>query len=324
LAKLINPKNLYVNLECDEVSGELLGQCKTLFGLIHNGKVGLKLPGWNGAPVLNRLASHLNTLECYFEVLKDANVVSTFNLDYYMTYSTLNKEKFEALLHYNIRKIFVYRIQIDDGHAITELDSGKLQVNSLLQTLEIDWFSGSYESLLEIFDLLKHYCPHLRSLQISFDFLDAVLCPQNKVVEMEEILKKLPEIHEKLKGIGVSMPLSELVIHATSSFRTPKNSTDDSNWPKKLKDHEGFKNVVDSKYDFMNVEFKSEYGFFTLMHRIKITREVGRDDDVYNDAYDDSNDYYDNDYLSADNYDPDDDFYYNSYSGRRGYFSRDY
>jgi len=253
------------------------------------------------------------------DVLEDANVVSTLNLDCLMIGSLIDKEEFKFLLQYNIRKITVNRIRIDDGHAIKKLDSERLQVNSTLQKLEIDQFAGSYESLLGFFDSLKHYCPRLRSLQVSFDFSDAFLCPQYGLIGMEEILKKLPAIHEKLKTLqerGMSMSLSNLVIHANSGFRIPNNSTFDSDWPDKLKDHEGFKNIVDHKYGSMRVEFNSEYGFFTLTHQVEISREAesdSYDSDDYYGGY--SGGYHGNNhgYLSADSYDVD----YDSDYGRR-------
>jgi len=300
LAKLINPKHLYVKLEYSEKSNELLGQCETFFGLVRNGKIGLslsewerayiskcpgfKLPGLNNALVLNRLAPYLNILRCDFDTLKGADVVSTLDLDYLTICSTPDKEEFKALLHYKIQKAAMSGIQFDNIRAIT--DSEEVQVNSMLQKLEIDEFIGSYGSLRGFLDLLKRHCQKLLSLHVSFNFRDAVLCSEGSLVKMNEILKNLPKIHEKLKALqDHGMSISNVVIRANSKFCIPKGSTLDRDWPKKLKDHEGFKNIVDSKGIFrgMNVAFKSEYGFFTLVHNVEIDREVERE--YYRDEY---------------------------------------
>jgi len=304
LTKLLDPKHLYMKWSHLGVSNELLEQFEHLLKLIHDGKIGLDLFGSDTVSTLNRLASHLNTLECYFDALKDAEVVSTLNLDHYMTYSTLSKEEFQALLRYKIRRIFVIRIQIDDGHAINELDSEKLQVNSTLQKLEIDDFVGSYESLLGFFDLLKRCSPNLRSLRVSFQFHDAVLCSEGELFEMDEILKNLPAIHQKLKELqdrGVSGSLSKLVIHANSAFRVPMDSTIDRTWPDKLKNCEGFKDIVDLNFDPSYVAFKFEYGSFTLVHHVSIDIEEDIDYEHYRNEY--LAEYCDDDYLSDENYD---------------------
>jgi len=208
-------------------------------------------------------------------VLERSKAISSLNLLYYNTFSAIDKENFKNLLHYKIRSIFVHTIRIDEEFAITKIDLEEEQINSVLQSLKILQFIGSYETLHGFFDLLKYHCPKLNYLRVYFRFHDFHFCPRTGTTRMNEVLKKLPEIHKKLKSLkqrGKLMSLPALVIRTELAFRIPKNSKFDSNWPDKLKNHEGFKDVISCKYNSKRVEFKSKDEFFEVVHRVFIKR----------------------------------------------------
>jgi len=213
LINFFNPKNFCMIVDDSQLLNNFTGQCELLFNFIHNGKIRLHFKGhqFDRSAILRQLAPRLNVLECDFETLENANVISSFNLDYYVTHSTLNKEQFKTLLRYNILSIFVDRVVIDDEIGVEVLSLEQSQVNSVLRRLEIWWFSDSYAFVPKLFNFLKQHCQRLRSLDISFPFHDDKLCPQDATLEIDEILKNLPLIHEKLKKLQEyceSMPLS--------------------------------------------------------------------------------------------------------------------